>query len=352
MKSIPTRLDVGDSLQSSISTKISVIVFWGMILVGLLASFGILHGREQEIATSYSVQANSLSYELDEHIDGMETFFWNDLENKVRKLSAQHLAVGVSLSADGHQFYLGEQGSKLISIKRTFSYHPKNPKDRPIKIRAVFNYPIPQDALALERKKVLVAIGVTMLAFGLLLHWVLGKVLTRPFHHMVRTAKSITHGEMALRFEESRVDEFGFLARFINRALDFVSLKQEELQAALEKVRQSETSLLEEKSLIEVTLHSIGDAVITTDAAGNIQYFNPMAEQLTGWQLNNAHGKPVRDVLRLIDEEHRKPVDSSVETCLRKGIVVGTVEHVVLVRPDGSEVDVVNTAAPIRADRK
>ncbi|MDO8704597.1 MAG: EAL domain-containing protein [Sulfuricaulis sp.] len=347
-----TRPDAGDSLQSSLSTKISVIVFWGMILVGLLASFGMLHGREQEIATNYSVQANSLSYELDEYIDGMETFSWNDLENKVRELSVRHLAVGVSLGAEGHQFLLGEQGSKLISIKRTFAYRPKNTQGAPahVKVVAVFNYPALQDALALERKKVLVAIGVTMLAFGLLLHWMLRKVLTRPFHHMVRTAKSITHGEMALRFEESRTDEFGFLARFINKALDFVSLKQEELQAALKKVRQSETNLLKEKSLIEVTLHSIGDAVITTDAAGNIQYFNLMAEQLTGWQLNDAHGKPVRDVLRLIDEEHRKPVDSSVESCLREGIVVGTVEHVVLVRPDGSEVDVVNTAAPIRAE--
>src|SRR3989338_7609415 len=113
MNPILTGPDTGDSLQSSLSTKISVIVFWGMILVGLLASFGLLRGREQEIATNYSVQANSLSYELNEYIDSMETFSWSDLENKVRELSTQHLVVGVDLSADGHRFLLGAQGSNL-----------------------------------------------------------------------------------------------------------------------------------------------------------------------------------------------------------------------------------------------
>jgi diguanylate cyclase (GGDEF)-like protein len=61
-------------------------------------------------------------------------------------------------------------------------------------------------------------------------------------------------------------------------------------------------------------------------------------------------GKPVRQVMQLIDEEHRRSVENPVEACLRDGHVTGSVEHVVLVRPDGSEVDVVNTAAPIRGE--
>ena len=349
MNPILPKADARDNLQSSLSVKISVIVFWGMILVGMLAAFALLNGRETEIKSAYVTNGNSLVFELAEFINGRKNFSWKEAEGKATELMHLHQFAGISLFAEGKKLVLGQQGGDLVSFERTFTYRPANPKEIPFSVLVAVHHPALKDSLAQERKKVLVAIGITMLAFGLLLHWMLQRVLTRPFQHMVRTAKSITHGEMALRFEEKRTDEFGFLARFINKALDFVSLKQEELQEALEKVRQSEASLLEEKTLIEVTLHSIGDAVITTDAAGNIQYLNPMAKELIRQKLNDVYGRPVRDVLHLIDEESRRTVESSVEACLREGIVVGMEEHVVLVRPDGSEVDVVNTAAPIRA---
>jgi len=348
MKDPSMKVDAGDNLQSSLSTKISVIVFWGMILVGMLTAFALLNGRETEIKSTRVTNANSLVFELAEFINSRKNFSWEEVEGKSNELMHQHQFAGISLFAEGKKLVLGQQGGNLVSFERTFTYRPVNPKEIPFSVLVVVYHPALKDFLAQERKKVLVAIGITMLAFGFLLHWALQRILTRPFQHMVQTAKSITHGEMALRFEEKRTDEFGFLARFINKALDFVTLKQRELQEALEKVRESEASLLAEKTRIEVTLHSIGDAVITTDAAGHLQYLNPMAEKLTGKQLDEVRGCPVKDVLQLIDEDQRRPVESSVEACLRNGVVVGTVEHVLLVRPDGSEVDVVSTAAPIR----
>lgn len=349
MNTILSKADSGDSLPSSLSTKITVIVFWGMILVGLFTSFFLLHGRENEIANQSSTTVNSMVFELSEFINGENIFPWNEVEGKINELMHQHQVAGISLYAEGKKLVLGQQRGDLTSFWRTFTYRPVNPKEIPFSVLIVVYQPTLNDSLVQERKKVLAAIGITLLVFGLLLHWVLRKLLSRPFQKMVQTAKSITHGEFALRFEENRSDEFGFLARFINKALDFVTLKQAELQSALEKVSHSEANLLAEKTLIEVTLHSIGDAVITTDASGNIQYFNPVAEQLSGYGLDSVRGKPVREVLHLIDEENRHPMESSAEACLREGIVVGTVEHVVLVRPDGSEVEVMNTAAPIRS---
>lgn len=348
MKSTMLKAGAGDNLQSSLSTKISVIVFWGMILVGMLAAFALLNGRETEIKSAYVTNGNSLVFELAEFINGRKNFSWEEVEGKANELMHQHQFAGISVFAEGKKLVLGQQGGDLASFERTFTYRPVNPKKIPFSVLVAVYHPALKDSLVRERKEVLAAIGITMLAFGLLLHWMLQRVLIRPFQHMVRTAKSITHGEMALRFEEKRTDEFGFLSRFINKALDFVTLKQQELQEALEKVRESETRLMAEKTLIEVTLHSIGDAVITTDATGRLQYLNPMAEKLTGKQLDEVRGRTVKDVLQLIDEDHRRPVESSVDVCLRDGVVVGTVEHVLLVRPDGSEVDVVSTAAPIR----
>ncbi len=348
MKSPSMQAGAGNNLQSSLSTKISVVVFWGMILVGMLAAFALLNGRETEIKNTRVTNANSLVFELAEFIKSRKNFSWEEIEGKSNELMHQHQFAGISLYAEGKKLVLGQQGGDLASFERTFTYRPVNPKEIPFSVLVVVYHPTLKDSLVLERKKVLVAIGITMLAFGLLLHWMLQRILTRPFQHMVQTAKSITHGEMALRFEEKRTDEFGFLARFINKALDFVSLKQKELQEAFAKVRESEASLLAEKTRIEVTLHSIGDAVITTDAHGIIQYLNPMAEKLTGRKFSEVCGRAAKDVLQFIDDEHRRPVENSVETCLREGMVVGTVEHVLLVRSDGSEVDVVSTAAPIR----
>ena len=348
MNSILSKAGASDNLQSSLSTKISVIVFWGMILVGMLAAFALLNGRETEMKNARLTSVNSLVFELSEFINSKRKFSWKEVEEESEELMHYHQVSGISLYAQGKKLILGQQGGDLVSFERTFTYRPVNPKEIPFSVLVAVYQPTLKDSLVQERKKVLVAIGVTMLAFGLLLHWVLQRLLTRPFQDMVQTAESITRGEMALRFEENRTDEFGFLARFINKALDFVGLKQQQLQEALEQVRQSETSLLAEKTRIEVTLHSIGDAVITADAAGHLQYLNPVAEKLTGKQLEDVRGSPVSEVLHLIDDEHRRPVESSVEACLRDGMVVGTVEHVLLVRPDGSEVDVVSTAAPIR----
>jgi len=74
MNSITSRADAGDNLQSSLSIKISFIVYWGMILVGLLATFVLLHGREKEITDFYTTNANSLAYEMGEFIDTREKF--------------------------------------------------------------------------------------------------------------------------------------------------------------------------------------------------------------------------------------------------------------------------------------
>ena len=71
-----------------------------------------------------------------------------------------------------------------------------------------------------------------------------------------------------------------------------------------------EQNLHREKQLIEMTLHSIGDAVITTDNDGNVTYLNPVAERLTQWTLEEARGRPMSDVMALIDDATRQPTTS------------------------------------------
>ena len=342
---------VDSGIQSSLSTKISVIVFWFMILAGMGISFSLLYDREEKIAMDYSSRANGLAYDLDNFLHNQTLLVPEQIDKELEKLKFQYRAEAIEINLIGKVFQHGQRKPDQVLFARNFDFHPGNNKsEHSIGVSYIRFTPL-AEAVAKERKQVLIYMGVVLLSFGLMLHWLLRRILTQPFQRMVQTAKSITHGETLLRFDEKRADEFGFLSRFINKALDFVTLKQKELREALEKVSQSEASLLAEKTLIEVTLHSIGDAVITTNAAGNITYLNPMAEQLTGWKIDNVRDKPVRQMMQLIDEEHRRPVENPVDICLRDRHVTGTVEHVVIVRPDGSEVDVVNTAAPIHDQR-
>ncbi len=111
--------------------------------------------------------------------------------------------------------------------------------------------------------------------------------------------------------------------------------------------KQAEDALFQEKERAEVTLHCIGDAVITTDTSAAVTYLNPVAERLTGWSLEEAKGQPLPMVFRIIDEETRKPVPDPVQRCLREGRVTGLPEHAVLVSRFGEEHAIDDSAAPI-----
>ncbi|MFN8652734.1 MAG: diguanylate cyclase [Gemmatimonadales bacterium] len=112
--------------------------------------------------------------------------------------------------------------------------------------------------------------------------------------------------------------------------------------------KQLERRLRDEKERAEVTLGSIGDAVVRTDAKGFIQYLNPVAEQLLGAPTAELEGRQISDVLSLVHETSRDPLENPVEICLREGRIVGRSNLSLLVRPDGREFAIDDSAAPIR----
>jgi diguanylate cyclase (GGDEF)-like protein/PAS domain S-box-containing protein len=109
-----------------------------------------------------------------------------------------------------------------------------------------------------------------------------------------------------------------------------------------------ERRLRDEKERAEVTLGSIGDAVVRTDAKGLIEFLNPVAEQLLGVPTDEVAGRPISNVLALVHETTREALENPVETCLREGRMVGRSNLSLLVRPDGREFAIDDSAAPIR----
>ena len=128
------------------------------------------------------------------------------------------------------------------------------------------------------------------------------------------------------------------------------SLQEQNLRLLreMEERQRLEASLFAEKELAQVTLQSIGDAVITTNAQGNVGFFNPIAEQLTGWMAHEAKGLPLSIVFEIVNEVTRKPVENPIDKALLEKRIVGLANHTILIARDGTEYAIEDSAAPIR----
>ncbi|MFN0183970.1 MAG: PAS domain-containing protein [Aquabacterium sp.] len=113
-------------------------------------------------------------------------------------------------------------------------------------------------------------------------------------------------------------------------------------------LRELSIDLARQHELLRVTLHSIGDAVITTDGRGHVTWLNPVAERMTGWGAQEALGRPLDQVFHIVHEETRQPAPNPVAVCLSDGQVVGLANHTVLLSRNGEEFGIEDSAAPIR----
>jgi len=111
--------------------------------------------------------------------------------------------------------------------------------------------------------------------------------------------------------------------------------------------KRAEQAVFAEKERAQVTLQSIGDAVISTDAEGRIEYINPVAESLTAWSLAEARGRPIGDVLNLVNEITREPIENPLVCALGRGEMGPSADHSVLITRAGQEVAIQESAAPI-----
>ncbi len=114
------------------------------------------------------------------------------------------------------------------------------------------------------------------------------------------------------------------------------------------QTRRASAALHEEKERAQVTLHSLGEAVIRTNAAGVIEYLNPTAERLTGWDAALARGELLSTVMRLVYESTREPAENPAMRALASGRSVSDADDTVLIAHSGEEHALEFTAAPLR----
>jgi diguanylate cyclase (GGDEF)-like protein/PAS domain S-box-containing protein len=135
---------------------------------------------------------------------------------------------------------------------------------------------------------------------------------------------------------KARQDEKGRLVRLLGVEVDITERKL------------YEEALFREKESAQITLRSIGDGVITTDAGCNVEYINPVAEELTGWKVDDASGRTVDEIFRGFHEETCEPLENPLAVSIRRNRSIKSVRPTLLIRRDGNELYIESNASPIR----
>jgi diguanylate cyclase (GGDEF)-like protein/PAS domain S-box-containing protein len=159
-------------------------------------------------------------------------------------------------------------------------------------------------------------------------------------------------------FDQQEIDLLSEVASDLGYGISVIRLRREKEAAQAElrashqilemKVIERTRELFEQTERAQVTLKAITDAVITTDTRGEIDYLNPVAERLTGWTRDEACQRPLENVFRIIDDSTREPAPNPVQMVFDSGDIVGLATQCTLVRRDGREFAIQNSAAPIR----
>ncbi|TAN41365.1 MAG: PAS domain S-box protein [Nitrospirae bacterium] len=179
----------------------------------------------------------------------------------------------------------------------------------------------------------LVSLIIVLLAIAAL-HTFIGRNVLNPLMRLYSSVSRHQVGKFPETVPVTSDDEIGRLSA--------------EFNAMSLALREREDRLAEEKERLAVTLRSIGDAVIVTDIKGEVTLLNKVAEEHTGWTMQEAVGRQLTEVFHIINEKTRERSENPVDKVVRSGIIIGLANHTALIRRDGSEIVIEDSAAPIR----
>jgi len=185
------------------------------------------------------------------------------------------------------------------------------------------------------------------------LRWILGPVLSQHllvFLTFVQTAHFWTRVHPELRTEHDIEHLLNIHEALASCVLQNPEAEDETAQLIVRELEELRRER-DEAELLSVTLASIGDAVIATDAQGNVTRVNRVAERLTGWSSEEAVGKQLSTVFRIVNQSTRKTVENPALRALRDGTIVGLANHTILIARDGSERYIDDSAAPIQNEQ-
>jgi len=168
-----------------------------------------------------------------------------------------------------------------------------------------------------------------------------------------RILDRLRHGERIESFETVRKRKDG---SFVDISMTISPIRDDKgeiigasnISRDITAQKRAQRAIIEAQNRLAVTLGSIGDAVVATDTLGQITFVNSVAEHLLGYAQSSIVGRRLQEVFRIVNENTRQSVTNPVDRVLADGCIVGLANHTVLLQPDGGEVPIDDSAAPIR----
>ena len=321
-----------NGIGGNLSIYITGIAFWGMTLAGLLIAAMAMRSWDQELDNHFEANNAQVVLALMESLAGKPHNPGQAQPPFLEDIRSRYSLAGLEINGPGIDWRAGKPNN-TPPITRNITSQGANGLPETFHITL---YDPDKDALVTnQHKHVLLFTGLMSIIFGFILQYILQRILTHPIRNMVETAITIANGDKQARFTAEGSDELGFLARFINQALD--------------ATQRSQDTLIQEMDRIAVTLRSISDAVIATDLKGLVQFMNPVAEKLTGYKSDEVQGQPFNKFMRFMDELSRETIPDPVSVCLTRGETLQlNAGNELLIAKNQLEIAVSGTAAPMR----
>ena len=327
---------ISTDTENSLSTKITMIVFWGLFLVGLGFAGLLLHDIETNTVERREASADSIAFRI----------YSTQFENGSLSTSIKDELKNISTSLDMIKIEIQQKNIIISHVENdvktqqteSISRKIQNTSDKQNPYTLIVTFSKFEDTIHNKRKQLLIILGTLLLVFGVILKLLLERILNKPMTKMVMTAQEISSGDVKQIFDDQRNDEFGFLARFIN--------------TAIQNMRNQEQEAYQAKEFAEVTLRSIGDGIVTTDKHGKIMFMNPVAEKLSGYLFDEVSGKQLTEVMQLICQSKNMTMPHPIDSCLESNTIIDIESDCVLIQKDGTHIPVTNSAAPIQDNNK
>ncbi|MHB8744576.1 MAG: EAL domain-containing protein [Sulfuricaulis sp.] len=291
-----------NNLRAGLAIKITGIVFWGLIVFGIALVFFLSRNLQREEIGRHEAMTDHLALQVQTILLKNPQMSATALAVLINKLSHDQGLAAAELRPPGAASLDVAPRPGLMGTEREITLTTGD-----VVILSVY-YPVSSVLVEEQRKKLLLTLGGLFLVFGFIMQWILQRILTQPFLRMVETAEAISHGDKTCRFDQDRPDEFGFLATFINKSLDFLAQQMLEQKRAADALRASDAHL---RAIIDAE----PECVKIVDAHGKLLQMN--AAGLAMIEVDSADQVIGKSVLGIISPEHRESFHEFSESVIR-----------------------------------
>lgn len=314
--------------RASIAVKITAAILYGVVLVGFITAVLALQNLEEALESEYAAIADRIAYQIGAAMDDRQSLTETDIQGILSRHSSGLPFLSVEMTLNGRSVLVGRRPERVYTATRMLPGSGHGMFSTGSGEMRILFLDIP-DAAKARRHRILAATGLSALLLGFFLVFVIRRFLTAPIQSIVGATKSVSEGDMSLRLDESREDEFGYLSRFFNRMLDQIARDLKQRQEAENALRESEGHL---KKILD-SIHA-GVVVIDPDTHTIVEV-NEFAATMIGSSRDTIIGRichkficptevgkcPISDLRVQLDNSERVLLTSGGERKILKSVV-------------------------------